>query len=122
MAKNGFPPVFCGQERCALSRAMQSIGDEADDIVEQEGRQHDFLNLADRLQRPHQRMHNGDLVVYIGSDTGGSRNSQSQDQGQSGLPCDPERRSLSIIGIQRKIEHIEIFADGDGVTDFGIAM
>ena len=31
---------------------MQSIGDEADDIVEPEGRQHDFLNprsgLADR--------------------------------------------------------------------------
>ena len=54
---------------------MQSIGDEADDIVEPEGRQHDFLNprsgLADRLQRPHQRVPNGDLLVFIGSDTGG---------------------------------------------------
>jgi hypothetical protein len=64
------------QERCALPHAMQSIGDEAEDIVEPEGRQHDFLNprcgLADRLQRPHQRVHNGDLVAYIGSDTVGS--------------------------------------------------
>jgi hypothetical protein len=30
------------------------------------------LRPGGSLQGPHQRMHNGDLVVYIGSDTGGS--------------------------------------------------
>ena len=52
---------------------MQSIGDEADDIVEPEGRQHDFLNLRGIASSARiSGCNNGDLVVYIGSDTGGS--------------------------------------------------
>jgi hypothetical protein len=55
--------------RCRASATRRTI-------VEPEGRQHDFQNprsgLTDPLQRPHQLVYNGDLVVFIGSDTGGS--------------------------------------------------
>ena len=56
----------------ALRLAMQGIGDELADIVEPEGRQHDLLHprsgLADRLQRPQQRVSGTDLVVPVGAD------------------------------------------------------
>ena len=52
--------------------AVQGIGDEPADIVEPEGRQHDLLHsrsgLADRLQRPHERVRRTDLVVAVGPD------------------------------------------------------
>ena len=55
-----------------LRLAMQGIGDEPAHIVESEGRQHDLLNppsgLADRLQRPQQRVRGADLVVPVGPD------------------------------------------------------
>ena len=51
---------------------MQGIGDEPADIVEPERRQHDLLHprsgLADRLQRPQQRVRGTDLVVPVGAD------------------------------------------------------
>ena len=55
-----------------LRLAMQRVGDEPADIVEPERRQHDLLHprsgLADRLQRPQQRVRGTDLVVSIGPD------------------------------------------------------
>ncbi len=51
---------------------MQGIGDQRADIVEPERRQHNLLDprssLADRLQRPHERVRRADLVVAVGSD------------------------------------------------------
>ena len=51
---------------------MQGVGDEPLNVIEPERRQHDFLRLcsrlADRGQRPHQRMRRTDFVVAVGSD------------------------------------------------------
>ena len=60
------------QRMGGIPLAVQGIGDEPADIVEPEGRQHDLLHprsgLADRLQRPHERVRRTDFVVPIGAD------------------------------------------------------
>ena len=76
IAKNGLPPVFSWTSSArgprAFRLAMQGIGDEPADIVEPERRQHDFLHprsgVADRRQRPHERMRRTDFVVAVGAD------------------------------------------------------
>ena len=58
------------QESRALRRATQGVGDEAVNIVEPERSQLDLLDpcsgVADRLDRPHQRVGWADLVVPVG--------------------------------------------------------
>ncbi len=60
------------QRQRLLRLAMQGSGEEPADIVEPEGRQHDFLDprsgSADRLERAQQRVRGADLVVPVGPD------------------------------------------------------
>ena len=103
---------------------MQSLGDEADDIVEPEGRQHDFLNLADRLQRN----------ARIGGCTTATSLSllaltpAAQKSAVSGSgPIRPSLRSRAAIfarssASNEKSNTSKFSRMRDGVTDFGITM
>ena len=74
IAKNGLPPVFsctsCAKGCADIPLAVQGIGDQPADIVEPEGRQHNLLHsrsgLADRVQRPRERVRRTDFVVPVG--------------------------------------------------------
>ncbi|MGC2786900.1 MAG: hypothetical protein WA397_24340, partial [Roseiarcus sp.] len=84
---------------------MQGVGDEPAKIVEPERGQHDLLDpcsgVADRLERPHQRVRGADLVVAVGADQQQAPHLGMCDQMLDEVEC-PRIQPLQIVEEQRE--------------------
>src|SRR5271165_4673025 len=86
---------------------MQSIDNQPSNIVQQEGPEHDFVQLgvgvADRRERPEKRMVGADFIIPVGSHEQQASNFRVRDQ----VPEQVKRRSVDPLQIvQEKGEQV----------------